>query len=98
MTKVKGNEIDQEKVEKIFQNVAKKESTKLIQMLNEIPIAYFNCTEEILRQNQGFFENKTTNSTILSLTDHIYDIEPKYQLSYINFFKTSPSLAKSIPQ
>lgn len=70
--KVKGNEIDQEKVEKIFQNVAKKESTKLIQMLNEIPIAYFNCTEEILRQNQGFFENKTTNSTILSLTDHIY--------------------------
>lgn len=52
--------------------MAKKESTKLIQMLNEIPIAYFNCTEEILRQNQGFFENKTTNSTILSLTDHIY--------------------------
>ncbi|WP_301337602.1 CAT RNA binding domain-containing protein, partial [Enterococcus sp. FM11-1] len=49
--KIKGDEIEQKKIEKIFQNIAKKESTKLIKMLNEIPIAYFNCTEEILKQN-----------------------------------------------
>ncbi|MBC9720576.1 PRD domain-containing protein [Enterococcus faecium] len=70
--KIKGDEIEQKKIEKIFQNIAKKESTKLIKMLNEIPIAYFNCTEEILKQNQEFFENNFTNSTVLALTDHIY--------------------------
>lgn len=63
--KIKGDEIEQKKIEKIFQNIAKKESTKLIKMLNEISIAYFNCTEEILKQNHEFFENNFTNSTVL---------------------------------
>lgn len=70
--KVKGDDIETAKVEKIFQNVKKQESTKLIQMLNEIPISYFNCTELIMQQNQDFFRNEFTNAMILALTDHIY--------------------------
>lgn len=76
--KRQGDEIDETTVEKVFAQIDKQMTSKLITLLDEIPIEFFTIAEEIIREAKIKMGKKINDKIIISLTDHIYFAIKRY--------------------
>jgi len=69
--KKKGDEIDEDKVEKIFILENKNINDKLISLINDIPVENLEIAEEIIKYAEEKLDRKLNENIYLTLTDHI---------------------------
>lgn len=69
--KKKGDEVDEDKVEKIFILENKNMNDKLISLVNDIPIENLEIAEEIIKYAEEKLNRKLNENIYLTLTDHI---------------------------
>lgn len=69
--KKKGDEIDEDKVEKIFVLENKSINEKLLTLVNDIPAKYLEIAEEIIKYAENKLSTKLNENIYLTLTDHI---------------------------
>ncbi|WP_028328806.1 BglG family transcription antiterminator LicT [Brachyspira alvinipulli] len=67
-----GDEIEEEKVDKIFLLADYDNNNKLQQLLKDIPIEYFNTTEKIIEYAKTKAERSLNDFLYITLMDHIY--------------------------
>lgn len=67
-----GDSIDQTKIEKTFTHVPKEMTGRLVSLLAEIPVMYFELSEEIIQETKIKLGKKISEGVIIALTDHIY--------------------------
>ncbi|WP_077848044.1 BglG family transcription antiterminator LicT [Clostridium puniceum] len=66
-----GDELEKEKIERIFTLDNKEVSEKLKKLISEIPIKYVEVCEEIVNYAEGKLDKKLNENIYLTLTDHI---------------------------
>ena len=69
--KKKGDEIDEDKVDKIFILENKSINDKLITLVNDIPVENLEVAEEIVKYAEAKLNTKLNENIYLTLTDHI---------------------------
>lgn len=69
--KKKGDEIEEEKVEKVFILENKSINDKLLTLINDIPLEYLEISEEIISYAEKKLNTKLNENIYLTLTDHI---------------------------
>lgn len=69
--KKKGDEIEKEKVEKIFLLEDKNINDKLLTLIKDIPLEYLEISEEIIHYAESKLNTKLNENIYLTLTDHI---------------------------
>lgn len=69
--KKKGDEIDQEKVDKIFVLKNKSINDKLIELVNDISVENLEIAEEVIEYAEKKLDTKLNENIYLTLTDHI---------------------------
>lgn len=69
--KKKGDDIDEDKVEKIFILKNKTINDKLISLVNDIPVENLEIAEEIIKYAEEKLDRKLNENIYLTLTDHI---------------------------
>ncbi|WP_326513790.1 BglG family transcription antiterminator LicT [Clostridium intestinale] len=69
--KKKGDEIDEEKIDKIFVLKNKSINDKLITLVNDIPAEYLEVSEEVIKYAEETLNTKLNENIYLTLTDHI---------------------------
>ena len=69
--KKKGDEIDEDKVEKIFILENNNINDKLISLVNDIPVENLEIAEEIIKYAEEKLDRKLNENIYLTLTDHI---------------------------
>ncbi|EOR27872.1 MULTISPECIES: PRD domain-containing protein [Clostridium] len=69
--KKKGDEIDQEKVDKIFVLKNKSINDKLIALVNDISVENLEIAEEVIKYAEKKLDTKLNENIYLTLTDHI---------------------------
>lgn len=69
--KKKGDEIDEEKIDKIFVLKNKSINDKLITLVNDIPAEYLEISEEVIKYAEEKLNTKLNENIYLTLTDHI---------------------------
>ena len=69
--KKKGDEIDEEKIDKIFVLKNKSINDKLITLVNDIPAEYLEISEEVIKYAEEMLNTKLNENIYLTLTDHI---------------------------
>lgn len=69
--KKKGDEIDKEKVEKVFILENKSVNDKLLTLMKDIPLEYLEISEEIISYAETKLNTKLNENIYLTLTDHI---------------------------
>ena len=69
--KKKGDEVDEEKVDKIFVLSNKSINEKLIELVKDIPVENLEIAEEIIGYAEGKLNTKLNDNIYLTLTDHI---------------------------
>ena len=81
-----GEEIEVSQIDKIFQSVNSPQGNKLLELMNEIPLAYFGLATEILNYTQVLLnQNLSTTALLISLTDHIhFSVERAQQGLFFN--------------
>lgn len=67
-----GDEIEEDKVEKVFSLDNKEVSQKLMALLSDIPMEYVECSDEVIRYAETVLGEKLHDSIYISLTDHIH--------------------------
>ncbi|OWA34926.1 transcription antiterminator LicT [Saccharibacillus sp. O16] len=67
-----GDEIDTDKIEKVFRPESNDSSRKLKELLEQIPMEYVQLTEEIRKLAALMLDKEFGDSIYLSLTDHIH--------------------------
>lgn len=67
-----GDDIEEDKVEKVFSLENKEVSQKLTSLLSDIPMEYVECTDEVIRYAETVLGEKLHDSIYISLTDHIH--------------------------
>lgn len=67
-----GDEIDADKIEKVFRPESNDSSRKLKELLEQIPMEYVQLTEEIRKLAALMLDKEFGDSIYLSLTDHIH--------------------------
>lgn len=67
-----GDPIDPQIVEKVFTQINKDMTSQLVALLSEIPVVYFQLTEEIIQFSKQKLGRKFNDNVIISLTDHIF--------------------------
>ncbi|MGL6107838.1 BglG family transcription antiterminator LicT [Romboutsia sp.] len=70
--KSKGETIDNRKINKVFRILNKEVSSKLQELLNNIPIEHMNLSSEIIDYAQSRLNTKLNESIYISLSDHTY--------------------------
>lgn len=75
-----GDEIDEERIEKIFTLENREVSQKLMTLLSDIPMEYMDISDEIIQYAQGVLGGKLHDSIYISLTDHIHFAIERYRL------------------
>lgn len=70
--KSKGDSIDETKVNKVFRISNKEISTKLQELLNNIPMEHMKLSSEIIEYAQIKLSRKLNESIYISLSDHTY--------------------------
>jgi beta-glucoside operon transcriptional antiterminator len=82
------DDLEEEKVEKIYQMSNPNTSNKLKQLLSEIPIEYVNVCTEIIDYIKKNLEKRLSDNIYLTLTDHIsFAIDRKKQnMEFKNIF------------
>jgi len=66
-----GDELEEEKIERIFTLENKEVSEKLKKLISEIPAKYVQISEEIINYAEKHLERKLNENIYLTLTDHI---------------------------
>lgn len=69
--KKKGDEVDEEKVDKIFVLKNKSINEKLITLVNDIPVENLEIAEEVIKYAEEKLHTKLNENIYLTLTDHI---------------------------
>lgn len=69
--KKKGDEIDEEKIDKIFVLKNKSINDKLITLVNDIPAEYLEISEDVIKYAEEMLNTKLNENIYLTLTDHI---------------------------
>lgn len=69
--KKKGDEVDEEKVDKIFVLKNKSINDKLIALVNDIPVENLEIAEEVIKYAEDKLDTKLNENIYLTLTDHI---------------------------
>ncbi|MDI9218290.1 BglG family transcription antiterminator LicT [Clostridium tertium] len=69
--KKKGDEVDKEKVDKIFVLRNKSINDKLIALVNDIPVENLEIAEEVIKYAEEKLGTKLNENIYLTLTDHI---------------------------
>lgn len=69
--KKKGDEIDEDKIEKIFVLENKSINQKLLTLVNDIPAKYLEIAEYIIKYAEDKLNKKLNENIYLTLTDHI---------------------------
>lgn len=69
--KKKGDEIEKEKVEKVFLLEDKNINDKLLTLIKDIPLEYLEISEEIIHYAESKLNTKLNENIYLTLTDHI---------------------------
>lgn len=69
--KKKGDEIDENKIEKIFILKDKSINKKLIDLIKDIPVENLEIVEEIIKYAENKLDTKLNENIYLTLTDHI---------------------------
>lgn len=69
--KKKGDEIDEDIIEKIFILKDKSINKKLIDLINDIPVENLEIVEEIIKYAENKLDTKLNENIYLTLTDHI---------------------------
>ena len=69
--KKKGDEIDEDKIEKIFILKDKSINKKLIELINDISVENLQIVEEIIKYAENKLDTKLNENIYLTLTDHI---------------------------
>lgn len=69
--KKKGDEIDEDKIEKIFILKDKSINKKLIDLINDISVENLQIVEEIIKYAENKLDTKLNENIYLTLTDHI---------------------------
>ena len=69
--KKKGDEIDEDKIEKIFVLENKSINQKLLTLVNDIPAKYLEIAEDIIKYAEDKLNKKLNENIYLTLTDHI---------------------------
>ncbi|CAM3553127.1 MULTISPECIES: BglG family transcription antiterminator LicT [Saccharibacillus] len=67
-----GDEVDADKIEKVFRPESNDSSRKLKELLEQIPMEYVQLTEEIRKLAALMLDKEFGDSIYLSLTDHIH--------------------------
>jgi len=67
-----GDKIEDEKIEKTFTQIDRQMTSKLVSLLTEIPIDYFQLVEQIIQDAKIRLGKKLNDSLIITLTDHIF--------------------------
>lgn len=70
--KSKGDVIDESKINKIFSIANREVSSKLQELLNNIPIEHMKLSDEIIEYAQSRLGKKLNESIYISLSDHTY--------------------------
>lgn len=66
-----GDELDEDKLERIFRMESKETSKKLQDLIRDIPVEYFDITEEIVVLVKNNITKNINENIYLTLTDHI---------------------------
>ena len=66
-----GDDIDEDKIEKIYISKDKETSNKLIKLLEKMPIEYIQTTNEIVSYAKVSLGKKLNDNIYITLTDHI---------------------------
>lgn len=69
--KKKGDEVDDEKIEKVFSINNKNVSTKLHELLSEIPMEHIKLCDEIIKKAKKVLNKELNDNIYVTLTDHI---------------------------
>ncbi|KZL89226.1 BglG family transcription antiterminator LicT [Clostridium magnum] len=69
--KKSGDELEEEKIERIFTLENKEVSEKLKNIISEIPVKYVEISEEIIKYAEKALGKKLNENIYLTLTDHI---------------------------
>lgn len=69
--KKKGEEVDEEKIDKIFVLKNKSINDKLIELVKDIPVENLEIAEEIIKYAEQNLNTKLNENIYLTLTDHI---------------------------
>lgn len=69
--KKKGDEIDENKIEKIFVLENKSMNERLLTLVNDIPAKYLELAEDIIKYAEDKLSKKLNENIYLTLTDHI---------------------------
>lgn len=69
--KKKGDEIDENKIEKIFVLENKSINERLLTLVNDIPAKYLELAEDIIKYAEDKLSKKLNENIYLTLTDHI---------------------------
>lgn len=77
--KKKNQNIDDDKVEKVFYTIGKHDINKLMNMVGDIPGEYFLCADKILSVVQDQLTEKIPTSLYISLTDHIFFLKKRIE-------------------
>ncbi|ADU95855.1 MULTISPECIES: BglG family transcription antiterminator LicT [Geobacillus] len=67
-----GDDVDEEKIEKIFKLESKDMISKFKELLYEVPPEYVHVTEEIIQSAKEQLDKKLNDIIYISLTDHIH--------------------------
>nr|WP_285865956.1 PRD domain-containing protein [Lederbergia lenta] len=70
--KSKGDAIDESKINKIFSITNREVSSKLQELLNNIPIEHMKLSDEIIEYAQNRLGKRLNESIYISLSDHIH--------------------------
>ena len=74
-----GDNIDSNKVSKIFEMSLKNEHKKMINMLKDIPIEYLEITDEVMKVAKKELDRDIDDTLYISLTDHIHTSIERYK-------------------
>ncbi len=67
-----GDKVEADKVEKTFTQIDRQMTSKLVSLLTEIPIDYFQLVEQIIKDAKIRLGKKLNDNLIITLTDHIF--------------------------
>ncbi|GEN89142.1 PRD domain-containing protein [Oceanobacillus sp. FSL W8-0428] len=76
--KKNGDSIDQDKVYKTFSADSQTIHSRIIEMIDEIPVKYIDLSEQIINIAKEKLETPLNDSIYISLTDHIYTSIQRY--------------------
>ena len=74
-----GDEIDHTKVNKTFSMNLKPAQSKMLKMLEDIPIEYMEISDEVIQKARRELNSEIDDSLYISLTDHIHTSIERYR-------------------